>query len=153
MTDPLYPMQPPTPIEVLLVEDDPGDVLMTREAFEDYKVHNNLAVVTDGAEALAYMRREGQYADVPRPDLVLLDLNLPRRDGREVLAEIKNDPELRQIPVVVLTTSQADEDILRSYQLHANAYVTKPVDFDRFISVVRRIDEFFVSVVKLPPRP
>src|SRR5262249_22454004 len=146
MTDPLYPMQPPTPIEVLLVEDDPGDVLMTREAFEDYKVHNNLAVVTDGAEALAYMRREGQYADVPRPDLVLLDLNLPRRDGREVLAEIKNDPELRQIPVVVLTTSQANEDILRSYQLHANAYVTKPVDFDRFISVVRRIDEFFVSV-------
>ncbi len=153
MTDPLYPMQPPTPIEVLLVEDDPGDVLMTREAFEDYKVHNNLAVVTDGAEALAYIRREGQYADVPRPDLVLLDLNLPRRDGREVLAEIKNDPELRQIPVVVLTTSQADEDVLRSYQLHANAYVTKPVDFDRFISVVRRIDEFFVSVVKLPPRP
>jgi CheY-like chemotaxis protein len=145
-------MQPPTPIEVLLVEDDPGDVLMTREAFEDYKVRNNLAVVTDGAEALAYMRREGQYADVTRPDLVLLDLNLPRRDGREVLAEIKNDPELRQIPVVVLTTSQADEDVLRSYQLHANAYVTKPVDFDRFISVVRRIDEFFVSVVKLPPR-
>jgi CheY-like chemotaxis protein len=146
-------MQPPTLIEVLLVEDDPGDVLMTREAFEDYKVHNNLAVVTDGAAALAYMRREGQYANAPRPDLVLLDLNLPRRDGREVLAEIKNDPELRQIPVVVLTTSQADEDILRSYQLHANAYVTKPVDFDRFVSVVRRIDEFFVSVVKLPPRP
>jgi CheY-like chemotaxis protein len=142
----------PTPIEVLLVEDDPGDVLMTQEAFEEHKVGNHLAVVNDGAEAIAYLRREGQYADVARPDLVLLDLNLPRRDGREVLAEIKNDPDLRQIPVVVLTTSQADEDIVRSYQLHANAYVTKPVDFERFISVVRRIDEFFVSVVKLPPR-
>jgi CheY-like chemotaxis protein len=151
MTDPTYPM-PLTPIEVLLVEDDPGDVLMTQEAFEEHKVRNNLAVVNDGTEAIAYLRREGQYADVGRPDLVLLDLNLPRRDGREVLAEIKNDPDLRQIPVVVLTTSQADEDILRSYQLHANAYVTKPVDFDRFIAVVRQIDEFFVSVVKLPPR-
>jgi len=141
-----------TPIEVLLVEDDPGDVLMTQEAFEEHKVRNNLTVVNDGTEAIAYLRREGQYADVGRPDLVLLDLNLPRRDGREVLAEIKSDPDLRQIPVVVLTTSQADEDILRSYQLHANAYVTKPVDFDRFIAVVRQIDEFFVSVVKLPPR-
>jgi CheY-like chemotaxis protein len=148
MTDPTYP----TPIEVLLVEDDPGDVLMTQEAFEEHKVRNNLAVVNDGTEAIAYLRREGQYADVTRPDLVLLDLNLPRRDGREVLAEIKSDPDLRQIPVVVLTTSQADEDIVRSYQLHANAYVTKPVDFDRFIAVVRQIDEFFVSVVKLPPR-
>jgi CheY-like chemotaxis protein len=151
MTDALYETSP-TPIEVLLVEDDPGDVLMTQEAFEEHKVRNNLAVVNDGAEAIAYLRREGQYADVARPDLVLLDLNLPRRDGREVLAEIKGDPDLRQIPVVVLTTSQADEDIVRSYQLHANAYVTKPVDFDRFISVVRQIDEFFVSVVKLPPR-
>jgi CheY-like chemotaxis protein len=151
MTDPTYPM-PLTPIEVLLVEDDPGDVLMTQEAFEEHKVRNNLTVVNDGTEAIAYLRREGQYADVGRPDLVLLDLNLPRRDGREVLAEIKSDPDLRQIPVVVLTTSQADEDILRSYQLHANAYVTKPVDFDRFIAVVRQIDEFFVSVVKLPPR-
>jgi CheY-like chemotaxis protein len=152
MTDPTYPEPTPTPIEVLLVEDDPGDVLMTQEAFEEHKVRNTLAVVNDGTEAIAYLRREGQYADVARPDLVLLDLNLPRRDGREVLAEIKNDPDLRQIPVVVLTTSQADEDILRSYQLHANAYVTKPVDFDRFIAVVRQIDEFFVSVVKLPPR-
>jgi CheY-like chemotaxis protein len=151
MTDPTYSM-PLTPIEVLLVEDDPGDVLMTQEAFEEHKVRNNLTVVNDGTEAIAYLRREGQYADVGRPDLVLLDLNLPRRDGREVLAEIKSDPDLRQIPVVVLTTSQADEDILRSYQLHANAYVTKPVDFDRFIAVVRQIDEFFVSVVKLPPR-
>jgi CheY-like chemotaxis protein len=141
-----------TPIEVLLVEDDPGDVLMTQEAFEDHKVRNNLTVVSDGAEALAYLRREGKYADAVRPDLILLDLNLPRRDGREVLAEIKKDPELGRIPVVVLTTSAADEDILRSYQLHANAYVTKPVDFDRFIQVIRQIDEFFVSVVKLPPR-
>lgn len=141
-----------TPIDVLLVEDDPGDVLMTQEAFEEHKVGNRLTVVSDGAEALAYLRREGRYADAVRPDLVLLDLNLPRRDGREVLEEIKKDRELCQIPVVVLTTSQADEDILRSYQLHANAYVTKPVDFERFIAVVRQIDDFFVSVVKLPPR-
>ena len=151
MTDPEF-APAPTPIEVLLVEDDPGDVLMTQEAFEEHKVRNNLAVVNDGTDAIAYLRREGQYADAPRPDLVLLDLNLPRRDGREVLAEIKNDPSLCDIPVVVLTTSQADEDILRSYKLHANAYVTKPVDFERFIAVVRQIDEFFVSVVKLPPR-
>ena len=141
-----------TPIEILLVEDDPGDVLMTQEAFEDHKVRNRLTVVSDGSEALSYLRREGQYADAVRPDLVLLDLNLPRRDGREVLAEIKKDEELCRIPVVVLTTSAADEDIMRSYQLHANAYVTKPVDFDRFITVIRQIDEFFVSVVKLPPR-
>src|SRR6478609_4384285 len=140
------------PIEVLLVEDDPGDVLMTREAFEEHKLRNRLSVVSDGDEALAYLRQEGIHRDAPRPDLILLDLNLPRRDGREVLSEIKSDPELRRIPVVVLTTSQADEDILRSYQLHANAYVTKPVDFERFVSVVKQIDEFFVSVVKLPPR-
>jgi len=148
-------MNPPNgaaPIEVLLVEDDPGDVLMTQEAFAEHKVGNRLAVVSDGDEALAYLRREGKYADAVRPDLVLLDLNLPRRDGRQVLAEIKGDQDLRQIPVVVLTTSQADEDILRSYSLHANAYVTKPVDFERFIAVVRQIDQFFVSVVKLPPR-
>ncbi|WP_229075881.1 response regulator [Actinoplanes sp. DH11] len=141
-----------TPIEVLLVEDDPGDVLMTQEAFEEHKVRNRLTVVQDGSEALAYLRREGQYADAVRPDLILLDLNLPKRDGREVLEEIKKDDELGRIPVVVLTTSSADEDILRSYQLHANAYVTKPVDFERFIAVIRQIDEFFVSVVKLPPR-
>ncbi|MEU1397635.1 response regulator [Micromonospora zamorensis] len=141
-----------SPIEVLLVEDDPGDVLMTQEAFEEHKLRNRLTVVSDGTEALAYLRREGQYAAAVLPDLILLDLNLPRRDGREVLEEIKKDENLRRIPVVVLTTSQADEDILRSYQLHANAYVTKPVDFERFISVVRQIDEFFVSVVKLPPR-
>jgi CheY-like chemotaxis protein len=143
---------PVTPIEVLLVEDDPGDVLMTREAFEEHKIGNRLHVVPDGVEALAYLRREEPYPQAIRPDLILLDLNLPRRDGREVLQEIKNDDDLRHIPVVVLTTSQLDEDILRSYQLHANAYVTKPVDFDRFIQAVRQIDEFFVSVVRLPPR-
>ena len=141
-----------TPIEVLLVEDDPGDVLMTQEAFEEHKVRNNLSVVSDGAEALSYLRREGQYKDAVRPDLILLDLNLPRRDGREVLEEIKKDPELGRIPVVVLTTSAADEDILRSYELHANAYVTKPVDFDHFIEVVRMTDDFFVNIVKLPRR-
>jgi CheY-like chemotaxis protein len=140
------------PIEVLLVEDDPGDVLMTQEAFEDHEVRNRLTVVSDGAEALSYLRREGRYADAVRPDLILLDLNLPRRDGREVLQEIKNDDELGRIPVVVFTTSAADEDILRSYQLHANAYVTKPVDVERFRRVIRQIDEFFISVVKLPPR-
>ena len=136
-------------INVLLVEDDPGDVLMTREAFEEY-LNNRLDVVSDGAEALSYLRREGEYVDAPRPDLILLDLNLPRRDGREVLAEIKADGSLRHIPVIVLTTSQADEDVLRSYQLHANAYVTKPVDFDGFIEAIRQIDHFFVSVVQLP---
>lgn len=139
------------PIDVLLVEDDSGDTLMIREAFADNKVRNTLTAVTDGVEAMQLLRREGEYADAPRPDLILLDLNLPRKDGREVLAEIKSDEDLRTIPVVVLTTSQAEEDVLRSYQLHANAYVTKPVDFDRFIEVVRQIDEFFVTVVKLPP--
>ncbi|MGI5245020.1 response regulator [Dactylosporangium sp. CA-139066] len=146
------PVESSLPIEVLLVEDDPGDVLMTQEAFEEHKVRNKLNVVQDGEEALAYLRREGRFADATRPDLILLDLNLPRVDGREVLQVIKEDQDLRRIPVVVLTTSQADEDILRSYSLHANAYVTKPVDFDSFIAVVRQIDEFFVSVVKLPPR-
>lgn len=138
------------PIEVLLVEDDPGDVLLIQEAFADNKVHNNLHVVNDGEQAVAYLRREGGYADAARPDLVLLDLNLPRKDGREVLAEIKADEDLRTIPIVVLTTSEAEEDVLRSYQLHANAYVSKPVDFQRFVSVVRQIDDFFVSVVRLP---
>jgi len=139
------------PIDVLLVEDDPGDTLMIREAFADNKVRNTLTCVTDGVQAMQLLRREGSFSDAARPDLILLDLNLPRKDGREVLAEIKGDAELRAIPVVVLTTSQAEEDVLRSYQLHANAYVTKPVDFDRFIEVVRQIDEFFVTVVKLPP--
>jgi CheY-like chemotaxis protein len=135
----------PEPIVVLLVEDDPGDVVLIQEAFAYNKVRNSLQVAGDGVEAMAYLRS----ADT-RPDLILLDLNLPRKDGREVLAEIKSDPVLRSIPVVVLTTSKAEEDILRSYDLHANAYVTKPVDFNRFIEVVRQIDEFFVTVVKLP---
>jgi CheY-like chemotaxis protein len=138
------------PIEVLLVEDDPGDVLLIREAFDFNKVHNNLNVVNDGEQALAYLRNEGAYADANRPDLVLLDLNLPRKDGREVLAEVKADERLRTIPIVVLTTSEAEEDVLKSYQLHANAYVTKPVDFERFVAIVRQIDDFFVSVVRLP---
>lgn len=140
------------PIVVLLVEDDPGDVLMTREAFADSKLHNTLEVVSDGVEALAYLRGESEYATRPRPDLILLDLNLPRKDGREVLAEVKADPELSSIPVVVLTTSEAEEDILRSYKLHANAYVTKPVDFEQFIGAIRQIDDFFVTVVRLPGR-
>jgi CheY-like chemotaxis protein len=136
-------------INVLLVEDDPGDVLMTREAFDEY-LHNKLDVVADGAAALAYLRGEPPYDEAGRPDLILLDLNLPRRDGREVLQEIKSDPDLQHIPVIVLTTSQAEEDVLRSYQLHANAYVTKPVDFEGFIEAIKQIDHFFVSVVKLP---
>jgi CheY-like chemotaxis protein len=139
-----------TEIDVLLVEDDAGDVLMTQEAFEHHKLRNQLHVVSDGVEALAFLRREGEFADAPRPGLILLDLNLPRKDGREVLEEVKNDASLRSIPIVVLTTSQAEEDILRSYNLHANAYVAKPVDFERFIQVIRQIDDFFVSVVKLP---
>ncbi len=138
------------PVEILLVEDNPGDVRLTREALKGGKAR--LSVAADGEEALAFLRREGGHANAPRPDLILLDLNLPRRDGRQVLEEIKKDDSLGRIPVVVLTTSAADEDILRSYQLHANAYVTKPVDFERFIAVIRQIDEFFVSVVKLPPR-
>jgi CheY-like chemotaxis protein len=136
-------------VDVLLVEDDEGDVLMTREAFEYYKIHNTLHVVTDGEQALQFVRRQGDFADAPRPGLIMLDLNLPRRDGLEVLAELKNDPELRVIPVVILTTSQAEEDIVRSYSLHANAYVTKPVDFERFIDVIRQIDSFFITVVEL----
>jgi CheY-like chemotaxis protein len=141
------------PIEILLVEDDPGDVTLTREAFADHKVGNNLHVVSDGVEALNFLRREGSYADAVRPDLILLDLNLPRVDGREVLAAIKADLDLATIPVVVLTTSDAEEDVVRSYRLHANAYVTKPVDFEQFIKVVQQIDEFFVQVVRLPARP
>jgi CheY-like chemotaxis protein len=142
--------QPARQIEVLLVEDDPGDVLMTREAFELHKVTNKLHVVQDGVDAMSFLRGEGAYASAPRPDLVLLDLNLPRMDGREVLQAIKSDPDLANIPVVVLTTSEAEEDVLRSYSLHANAYVTKPVDFERFIEVVQKIDDFFVTVVRLP---
>ncbi|MEU9171636.1 response regulator [Streptomyces sp. NPDC048420] len=139
-----------SPIDVLLVEDDPGDELMTREAFEDNKIGNTLHVVRDGEEALDFLYRRGEHTEAPQPDLILLDLNLPKYDGRQVLERIKSDPELSHIPVVVLTTSAAEEDILRSYKLHANAYVTKPVDLDQFIAAVRQIDDFFVQVVRLP---
>jgi chemotaxis family two-component system response regulator Rcp1 len=140
------------PVEILLVEDNPGDVRLTIEALRDAKVHNHLNVVGDGVAALAFLRREAPYRDAPRPDLILLDLNLPRKDGREVLAEIKADPDLRVLPVVVLTTSQAEQDIVQSYGLHANCYVSKPVDLDQFIRVVRSIEDFWLTVVKLPPR-
>jgi len=140
-------------VDVLLVEDDPGDVLMTREAFEHFRIRNNLHVVGDGEQALNFLRRTGDYVDMPRPGLILLDLNLPRRNGLEVLAELKTDADLMTIPVVVLTTSQAEEDILRSYALHANAYISKPVDFERFIGVIGQIDDFFLTLVKLPMSP
>lgn len=141
----------PSPIQVLLVEDNPGDVRLTREALKEGKVHNNLSVARDGVEALAFLRREGEYADAPRPDVILLDLNLPRMDGREVLAEVKADPALRSIPVVILTTSEAERDITRAYELHANCYITKPVDLDQFITVVKSIEDFWFTIVKLPP--
>ncbi len=138
------------PIEILLVEDSPTDVLMTKEAVQCAKVLNNLHVVEDGVDAMAFLRKQGAHAGMPRPDLILLDLNLPRRDGREVLAEIKADPELRIIPVVVLTTSKAEEDVLKAYGLHANCYITKPVDFASFAEVVRSIEQFWFTVVTLP---
>jgi CheY-like chemotaxis protein len=140
-------------ISVLLVDDDPGDVLLVREAFQDHKVGNLLSVVSDGVEAVEYVRAQGNYSDASRPDLILLDLNLPRKSGIEVLQEIKSDPALSTIPVVVLTTSEAEEDILRAYKLHANAYITKPVDFEQFARIVHQIDEFFIGLVKLPPPP
>jgi chemotaxis family two-component system response regulator Rcp1 len=139
-----------SPIEVLLVEDSPGDVRLTKEAFKDAKVHIKLHVASDGAEAMAFLGREGKHENAPRPDLILLDLNLPKKDGREVLEEIKESPSLKSIPVVVLTTSASEEDILRSYLLHANCYITKPVDLDGFLKVVKSIDNFWLSVVKLP---
>ena len=139
-------------IEVLLVEDDPGDVVLIREAFEHNKVYNALHVVSDGVQALEFLRREGDYVDAPRPDLVLLDLNLPRKDGREVLADIKSDSDLKTIPVVVLTTSAAEEDIYRAYGLHANCYICKPVDFGTFVMIVNSLESFWLSIVKLPPR-
>jgi CheY-like chemotaxis protein len=138
------------PVDVLLVEDDEGDVLMTREAFEFYKIRNELHVVTDGVQALQFLRRTGPFADAPQPGLILLDVNLPRLNGLEVLAELKQDPDLLLIPVVMLTTSQAEEDILRSYKLHANAYVSKPVDFENFVAAIRQIDDFFLTLVQLP---
>lgn len=143
----------PEAIEILLVEDSPGDVRLTREALSEAKVANRLHVVGDGVEAMAFLRREGPHASAPRPDLVLLDLNLPRMDGREVLATIKGDPELRTIPVVVLTTSDAEADVLRSYNLHANCYLVKPVDVDHFFDQVRSLEGFWLAVVKLPPDP
>jgi two-component system, chemotaxis family, response regulator Rcp1 len=139
------------PIEILLVEDNPGDVRLTTEALKDSKLHNNLSVVEDGVEAMAFLRREGKYANAARPDIILLDLNLPRKDGREVLEEIKNDEDFKRIPVVVLTTSQDEQDILATYNLHANCYITKPVDLSRFITIVKNIENFWFSIVKLPP--
>jgi CheY-like chemotaxis protein len=137
-------------VDVLLVEDDPGDVLITKEAFEHQQIRNNLHVVADGEQALHFLRKTGAYAGVPTPGLILLDLNLPRRNGFEVLAELKSDRELLTIPVVVLTTSQAPDDILRSYSLHANAYITKPADFAEFVGMIGQIDDFFLTLVKLP---
>jgi two-component system, chemotaxis family, response regulator Rcp1 len=139
-----------SPIEILLVEDNPGDARLAIEALREAKVGNRLNVVQDGVEAVAFLRKEGRHAQAPRPDLVLLDLNLPKKDGREVLAEIKADADLKRIPVVVLTTSKAEQDILKMYELHANCYITKPVDLDQFMNVVRSIEEFWLTVVKLP---
>jgi CheY-like chemotaxis protein len=139
------------PVEILLAEDNPGDVKLTRKALERGRLANNLHVVNDGVETMRFLRGEKEYEDRPRPDLVLLDLNMPRKDGREVLEEIKENADLRRIPVVVLTSSAAEEDVLRSYELHANAYMTKPVDFDGFIDVVGKLEEFWLQVVKLPP--
>jgi CheY-like chemotaxis protein len=141
-----------SPIKILLVEDNPGDVRLTQEVFKDANVLNELSVVGDGVEAMSFLRREGEYAEAARPDVILLDLNLPRKDGREVLAEIKADEQLRRIPVVVLTTSDAEQDILRTYDNHANCFITKPVDWDQFLSVVKVIEGFWLSLVKLPQR-
>lgn len=138
------------PIEILMVEDNPGDVRLTKYVLSESKVHNRISAVSDGVEAMAFLRREGKYKDAPRPDLILLDLNMPRKDGREVLAEVKQDPDLKMIPVVIVTSSSAEQDIVRSYTLHANAYVTKPVDLDQFISLVKSIEDFWLEVVKLP---
>jgi CheY-like chemotaxis protein len=145
--------QPGTPIEILLVEDNPGDARLAKEALKDSKLANNLYHVEDGEQAMRFLYREGEHADAPRPDLVLLDLNLPRKDGREVLAEIKGDAQLRGIPVVILTVSSDEEDILKTYNLHANCYITKPIDLDQFIKVVRSIEDFWFTIVKLPRSP
>lgn len=140
------------PIEILMVEDNPSDVRLTMEAFKDAKVYNNMSVAADGEDAMAFLKRQGRYADSPRPDLILLDLNLPKKNGREVLEEIKADPDLKRIPVVILTTSDDEKDILQAYDLHVNAYITKPVDLDQFIKIVEAVEDFWLSVVKLPPR-
>ena len=138
------------PIEILLVEDNPGDVRLTIEGLNEGKVRNNLHVANDGVEAMAFLRHEGKYSTAVRPDLILLDLNLPRKDGREVLQDLKSDPKLRTIPVVVLTTSRSEQDVLRSYELQANCYITKPVDLEQFITVVKSIEDFWLTVVTLP---
>jgi CheY-like chemotaxis protein len=143
-------MNPLDPIQILLVEDNPGDVRLTREVLKEGRIHNTLNVVGDGVEALAFLRREGKYAEAEPQDLVLLDLNLPKKDGREVLAEMKSDPVLRRIPVIILTTSSAELDVLTAYDLHANCYITKPVDLDQFVTVVRSIEDFWLAIVKLP---
>jgi CheY-like chemotaxis protein len=139
------------PIEILLVEDNPGDADLAREALEGSKFHNILNVVDDGEKAMAYLRRDGLYTEVSRPDLILLDLNIPKKDGRQVLAEIKEDDNLKRIPVVILTTSRAEEDVMKSYNLHCNCYITKPIDLNQFLSVVRSIEDFWLSIVVLPP--
>lgn len=141
-----------TPIEILLVEDNPGDIRLTQEVLNEGKVHNSLSIVENGVQAISFLRKENEYLDAPTPDLILLDLNLPKKDGREVLLDIKNDPELKKIPVVVLTTSQSEEDILKVYDLNANCYISKPVDFGEFIDVVKSIEDFWLSIVKLPTR-
>jgi chemotaxis family two-component system response regulator Rcp1 len=138
------------PVEILLIEDNAGDVRLTREALRENKLHNNLSVVGDGVKAMAFLRRQGIYVQSPRPDLILLDLNLPKKDGRQVLSEIKTDDELKRVPVVILTTSKAEEDVVRAYDLHANCYITKPVDLEQFLTVVRAIEEFWLAIVKLP---
>lgn len=140
------------PVEILLVEDNPGDARLAKEALKDSKLKNNLHIVIDGVEAMNFLEKKGEYKDVPKPDLILLDLNLPKKDGREVLAEIKSNDKLRTIPVVVLTISQAEEDILKSYNLHANCFITKPIDLDQFIKVVQSIEDFWLTIVKLPPQ-
>jgi two-component system, chemotaxis family, response regulator Rcp1 len=139
-------------VDILLVEDNPGDVRLTKEALKDAKVLNEVYVARDGVEALEFLHKQGNFKETPTPDLILLDLNLPRKDGREVLAEIKKDPKLKHIPVVVLTTSKADEDIIRTYNLHANAYITKPVDLNRFVEIMHALEEFWFTIVKLPPK-
>ncbi|MEI8202714.1 MAG: response regulator [Bacteroidota bacterium] len=139
------------PIEILMVDDNRGDIRLAMEAIKDAKVTNNIHVVYDGIEAMAFLRKEGIYAEMPRPDIILLDLNMPRKDGREVLEEIKTDPELKRIPVVILTVSQAEEDIIKSYDLHANCYISKPVDLDQFVKIVKSLENFWFTIVKLPP--
>jgi chemotaxis family two-component system response regulator Rcp1 len=147
----MHPSSMFKPVDILLVEDNPGDADLAREALENSKLHNDLSVVGDGVEAMDFLRRKGKYAHAPRPDLILLDLNLPRKDGREVLAEIKGDPDLKRIPVVILTMSKDEEDVLKSYNLHANCFITKPIDLTQFMKVVKSIEDFWLTIVKLPP--